>query len=592
MRAIASVLLGVGVFVAILWWVHPLLRRFVGPRGTGPVPALTEGLPALGRVEFVDVAARAGTLVRNVCGSLGKEYILEIDGSGASFLDYDGDGWLDLFVVNGSTIERLLQADNPGNVLYRNLRNGTFQDVTGQAGVRGNAWGMGSAAADFDNDGDQDIFCANFGPNTLYRNDGNGTFTDIAIAAGVAGPPEDWSSSALWFDYDLDGDLDLYVVNYLFFDPRNLAAFNADNCDKWKGIIRGPCGPVGFRGQQDRLYRNQGDGRFADVSTAAGVWEHTVSYGLSAVAGDFDGDRYPDLYVTNDAMPNFLLRNQGDGTFSELASGAGTALGPDGRAQAGMGVDAADFDNDGSLDLVVMNFEEESLNLYRNLGGWVFGDVAAEAGLAHPSYRPLAFGSRFLDYDNDGWVDLFAANGHVYPRVEEIPGSAGPYAQTNQIFRNHGRGGYKDVSLDAGPGLLVEKVSRGVACGDYDNDGDLDVFVTNLDDVPTFLENRGGNQGAWLVLELVGTRSNRDAVGARVRVEAGGLVQVREINPYGSFSSSHDKRLHLGLGDAEQVDVLEVRWPSGQVQRFQDLPARQFLTLTEGQASPLRERSR
>ena len=510
-------------------------------------------------------------------GSAGQDYILESMSAGAAFFDYDGDGYLDLLAVNGTTL-----ADPPAesrNRLFHNERvpDGgarVFREVTGEAGLGSTAWGMGCAVGDYDNDDDPDVYLTYWGPNQLFRNDGAGIFADVSGTAGVADPG--WGSSAAFGDLDGDGLLDLYVVNYVEFDLERPPAGGR----KW--LFRGQevfYGPKGIPAQVDRLYRNDGDGVFSDVSLSSGIASKAYP-GLGVTFGDFDSDGDLDVYVANDSEPNQLFRNDGDWTFADVGVQARVAYTEDGRSQAGMGVHGGDYDSDGDLDLFVTNFSEDVNTLYRNEGDGQFVDVTARAGLDGTVRPLLGFGTAFFDYDNDGWLDLFVANGHVYPQVDQAAGAL-RYGQRNLLYRNVG-GRFREVGEEAGPDLLQEKVSRASAFGDYDNDGDVDIFVMDLNDRPALLRNDGGNRHQWLGLRLRGTASNRDAIGASVRVTAGDLVLTREVQRGYGFQSQHDPRLLFGLATSRKAVRVEIRWPSGARQVFDNLPLRRYIEIREG----------
>ena len=533
----------------------------------------------LSRPQFTDQTAAAGISFQHTFGGLEKKYILEAKGGGAGFFDYDGDGDLDLYVVNGSTLATHEQKSGPGNVLYRNEGNGTFFDVTDLAGVGDAGWGHGCAVGDIDNDGHRDLYLTNYGDNILYRNRGDGTFVDITSAAGV--PGNQFSASAAFFDYDNDGDLDLYVAHYVVFDIRDVPddATQQKNCVFLGGVVY--CGPGGMPGTEDILYRNDGDNRFTDVTLSSGIAAANDYYGLGAIPEDYDGDGDLDLYVTNDETPNVLFQNSGDGNFVEEALFAGVAYNADGDEEAGMGVDFGDYDNDGDPDLYVTNFFRETNTLYRNDGQGIFSDVTILAGLATPTINSVGFGTKFIDYDNDGDLDIFVANGHVYPHVSLIPAGS-IYKQPNQLFENRGEGKFTDVSDQTGPGMRVQKASRGAAFGDYDDDGDLDIFVLDMNDFPTLLRNDGGNRSNWLTVQVFGTASNRDGVGTRIRLVADGREQYRTVNGASSYMSHSDIRAHFGLGGQTRVDLVELTWPDGTTQTLRDLPAGKLLVVIQG----------
>jgi tetratricopeptide (TPR) repeat protein len=547
--------------------------RVLHRSGAGLVLLLAASRVAGADVRFVDVAAEVGLVLRNVSGGdEAKWTILESTGSGACFLDVEGDGDLDVYVVNGGTLADSPSAAPVRDALYLNDGRGRFTDATSAAGLHESEWGGGCAAGDYDNDGDPDLYVTNFGRDALLRNQGDGTFRDVTAAAGIG--DRGWGVGAAFFDADRDGDLDLYVANYVRLDIADPEVLRR-RC-RWKGG-EVYCGPNGFEGDPDVLYRNRGDGTFEDASAAAGVGRDS-SYGMGVVAGDVDGDGDTDLFVANDTQANFLLVNDGAGRFADAALPAGVAFSVDGRAQAGMGADLGDADGDGDEDLFITHFSDDYHTLYRNEGGLAFTDVTASSGLDAATRSSLGWGGGFFDYDNDGDLDLFVAGGHVFPDVERFD-PATSYRQRNLLFENDGRGHFAEVA--AAGALAVPGTGRGAAFGDWDDDGDLDVLVVQLDAPPALLRNDGGNDRAWLKLRLLGRRSNRDGIGARVRLTAGGRTQVREMRWNASYASTHDPRLHFGLGSAPSVELLEVRWPSGGVQQARGLPAGHLVTLDE-----------
>lgn len=529
---------------------------------------------------FTDATKDSGLDYRNVCGASpgSKGWLTEAMGSGAAFLDYDGDGNLDLYVVNGSAHDRPAGGGEP-NRLFRGDGAGRFTDVTRRAGVGHRGWGQGVTVGDVDNDGDPDLFVTNIGPNVLYRNNGDGTFEDVTGKAGVGHAA--WSTSAAFFDYDGDGYLDLYVANYMESDPAKLPRRGSEEAVSvyctYKGI---PvfCGPLGQRPEQDVLYRNNGDGTFTDASRSAGVHLDLPRYALGVVSGDFDNDGDADLYVANDSVTNTLWQNRGDGTFVDVGVGSLSGLNADGRAQAGMGTDFADFNGDGWLDIVVTNFAHDTNTLYQNVQGRYFIDNSALAGMG-TSQLALSWGTGFWDFDNDGDLDLFVANGHIYPQVDDYDLGTS-FRQTNHLFVNE-EGRFRDASAEAGPGLAIRRSFRGAAFGDYDNDGDVDVFLTALDDAGLLLRNDARKPGHFLQVRLIGARSNRDGVGARVVVVADKLGRMRERKGGGSFLSASDPRLHFGLGAQSQVQLVDVRWPSGLKTSLRDLAADRLVTIEE-----------
>ena len=541
------------------------------------------GTPPLhAQPQFSDQTAAAGITYRNVFGGQEKQYILESHGSGAAFFDHDSDGDLDLYIVNGATFATYRDRSGPGNALYRNRGDGTFVEITRAAGVGHAGWGGGAAVGDTDNDGRPDLYVTNYGANVLYRNRGRDRFADATRAAGVGG--DQYSASAAFFDYDLDGDLDLYVANYVVFDAERRPA-KPELCTFFGGL-RVYCGPKGLVGAPDVLYRNEGDGAFTDVTQASGVAAANRYYGLGVVPADCDSDGDPDLFVANDETPNVLFQNQGDGTFRDVALIAGVAYNGDGDVEAGMGADFGDYDSDGDPDLYVTHFFTETNTLYRNEGGMRFADVTTTVGLAAPTVELLGWGTRFFDYDNDGRLDLFVANGHVYPQVD--PATTGTtYRQPNQLFRNEGDAGF--VPVPAGLGLAQAKVSRGTSFGDYDDDGDIDLFVVELNDAPTLLRNDGGNAGNYLVVQVLGREDNRAGVGTRIGLLAAGQHQWRTVNGAGSYLSHSDLRAHFGLGAAQTIDRVEITFPNGSTYAVENVPANKLLVVRQGHGHALRE---
>ena len=549
--------------------------------GCAPEPA-AEPMAGTPRhtVRFADVTEAAGLDFVHVSGGPEQRFILEAMGSGVAFFDSDGDGWLDLFAVNGTRTEG---APATGHRLWRNLPapdgGRSFEDATEAAGLGQTGWGMGCAVADYDNDGDLDLYVTYWGPNVLYRNDGDGTFT--AVEAGA----EDrrWGTSAAFGDLDADGWLDLYVANYLVFDLDNPPA-GGEPCSGWKGL---PvfCGPHGLDGQADVLYRNEGDGTFADVSAATGI-DQPTHLGLGVLFTDYDGDGDQDIYVANDSTPNLLYRNDGDWRLREVGALAGVAYSEDGRPQAGMGTDSGDYDNDGDLDLLVTNFSDDVNTLYENLGNGSFADATYAAGLGGAVRPFLGWSTALADFDLDGWLDLFVANGHLYPQLETRPLGLS-YRQRNLLYWNR-----EGVFALAGPsGLEAEQVSRGAAFGDYDNDGDLDLAVNNLNDRLVLLRNDGGNRNDWVGLDLIGA-AGRPAEGASVRLRADGRALVRQAKRGYGYLSANDGRVLFGLGELAQVERIEVRWPSGRVQVVEDPPLRRYLVLREGEEGEIAHYSR
>ena len=518
-------------------------------------------------VQFVDRAADAGLTQRNVSGT-DQSYIVEGMMGGAAFFDYDRDGDVDLYVTNGSSFAGFAAGEHPSNQLYRN-DGGRFAEVA--ADVGDTSWSMGCAAADYDNDGHTDLYVTNFGRNTLYRNLGSGRFADVTEETGVG--DMGWGTGASFGDYDRDGDVDLYVANYVDF---SLDYESPIPC-LWKNV-KVYCGPVGLLPAADVFYRNNGDGTFSEWTQQAGL-EGEKFYGMSALFGDYDDDGWPDLFVANDSTPNLLFRNRRDGRFAEEALMAGVAYSGEGVTQGCMGAAWGDYDNDGLFDLFVTNFADEYNALYKNEGGGFFADVSFAAGIGAAPAELVSWGTGFFDYDNDGDHDLFVANGHTYPQAD-LPRVNSSYEQANSLFENR-NGRLVEVSAEAGPGFALRRVGRGTSFADYDSDGDIDLFILNLNGPPALLRNDGDHDNHYLLVNMVGTVSNRDGIGARVIIHVGGQTQHAEVQSGGSYLSHNDLRLHFGLGKAEGVDRLEVRWPSGTVQVLRDIAADQVLTVVE-----------
>ena len=527
-------------------------------------------------IQFVDVTEKAGINFRHVNGAEGAYRLPETLGAGGAFFDADNDGFLDIYLVNSGYWDKPPSAKQAMSALYRNNRDGTFTDITTIAKVTnlGN-YGQGAACADYDNDGNVDLYVTNFGANVLYRNNGDGTFTDVTVSAGVGDPG--WSSSACFLDYNSDGHLDLFVVNYLVY------SLDVHYPPCGEDGIHTYCHPSLFEGAPDRLYRNNGDGTFTDVSQAAGVGAMGGLFhgkGLGVVSADFNNDGAPDLYVANDDTRNDFFYNNADGTFSEISLLAGCAYSFNGVAQAGMGVTVGDYNNDSWLDIFVTNLSYETNALYRNNGDGTFTDVIYEAHLGKESYLYVGFGTGYFDADNDGWLDLFIANGHIIDNIEDTHDIL-TYRQLDQLFRNNGDGTFQEISDGAGGYFQRPTVSRGTLFGDYDNDGDIDMLVTENRGPVTLLRNETTPQNNWITIKTVGMISNRDGIGTRLTMTAGGHTQTREVNPGASYMSSHDARCYFGLRANTTVDRLEVRWQSGVMQVFEDLPANQEHVISE-----------
>lgn len=520
-------------------------------------------------IRLSDVTALSGVDFHHHGGSLEKRLLVEEMSGGVALIDFDQDGWLDIYFVTGP-------APDPGNGdvsnrLYRNLGDGTFTDVTEAAGVGFKGWGMGACVGDYNGDGWPDLYVTAVGANVLYRNNGDGTFTDVTESAGVGLPA--FSTGCAFADYDGDGDHDLFVANYVEYDLQNPPM--KDEICNYRGL-RVACGPRGMKGAADVLFRNNGDGTFENISTAAGVVDAGPHYGLGAVWSDIDDDGDLDLFVANDVTPNALYINDGAGRFEEVGLLAGVAVGRNGESQACMGVDAADYDGDGFCDIIVTNFSEESNTLYRGLGEAFFEDFSYESGLTAATFRELAWGVKWFDVDADGDLDLFIANGHIYPQIDSRDLDV-TYAQANQLFLN--QEGKLTLAASTGTGMNVVKSSRGAALGDLDNDGDIDIVVNNIDDIPTLIRNDTVPQGHWIQIRLVGQSPHALAIGARIVLTAGGRTQAQEIRSGGSYLSQHDLRLHFGLGRATRIERLEIRWPDGSTRSLSDVEADQRLTI-------------
>jgi enediyne biosynthesis protein E4 len=528
-------------------------------------------------IKLIDVAAKAGVTLLNICGDTSKDFIVDANGSGAAWIDYDNDGRLDLLVVNGSTREHLKLGGDPMVALYRNDGTGRFEDVTARSGLSRRGWGDGVCVADYDNDGFSDVYVTGIRGSALFHNNGNGTFSDVTGRAQV-GNGTRWGTGCAFGDYNRDGFVDLYVANYVKFDEQTIPRRGETGGCKFL-VVDVYCGPKSLEGEPDVLYKNNGDGTFTDVTAPAHIKDPGYP-GFGVLFSDLDNDGWPDVYVANDSMPHFFFHNNHDGTFTDRALVAGIALSGDGREQAGMGVDAGDYNGDGLQDLIVTNFSHDYNTLYENHAGGFFADVSYATGIAKGSGPHMGWGVAFVDIDNDGRPDLFVANGHVYPQVDGH-GIGTRYLQRKQLFRNVDGRTFRNVTDEVGGGLLVEKSSRGAAFGDYDNDGRIDIFVTNINDRPTLLHNESTG-GHWATFRLIGTKSNRDAIGARVIVTAGGRRQVVEVRSGGSYMSHNDLRAHVGLGESIRLDRVEIRWPSGVTDTVNGLAADRFYVAREG----------
>jgi len=567
-------MVGVNLLLAMMMW-------FVTPLPAAPPHSI-----------FTDVTGPAGMGgVTLVSGSETKDYILETLGTGVAAFDYDNDGWQDLYLPNGSRIGGFEDGDQPLPRMFRNRGDGTFENVAEKAGLATPFWGFGVAVGDYDNDGFSDMYVTVYGPNRLYRNRGDGTFEEVGEAAGVADPR--WGASTAFADFDNDGLLDIFVANYVAFDALKIPRRGDPSSPCFYRGAMVMCGPTGLKGEIDTLYHNNGDGTFTNVSASSGIRSDIGMFGLGVATADYDEDGDVDVYVANDATPNQLYRNRGDGTFDEVAPVSGVAYGTDGAEQGSMGTAFGDYDGDGHLDLVVTNFSHQFYQLFRYVGSGFFEDVTFSTGLAEASYLALGWGTGFLDYDNDGWLDLFFANGHVYPGADEMQiGTV--YRQPNQLFRNVAAGPgrpdhvpedtrvFVDVGAEAGEGFTTPRSYRTAGPVDYDGDGDLDMVITVMDGPAILLRNDLGAPGHWLELTLRGTASNRSGIGARVTGTAGGRPLMRYAGSGGSFQWSNDQRIHFGLGPAATIDSLEIVWPGGAKQRFAGVKADTGYVLIEG----------
>ena len=568
--------IGIGLTSALSLRASPLLAQGVSTHTAKPLPRpAASGRPF--NAHFVDVAAKAGLHAPVVYGGLeNKKYIVESTGCGCAFIDYDNDGWMDLFVLSGTRLEGA--PEDATNRLYKNNRDGTFSDVTETAGLHSVGWASGVCVGDYNNDGFDDIFCTYFGQNILYRNNGDGTFSDVTKASGLWNEQQKWGAGCAFVDYNRDGHLDLFVSNYVRFSFEHAPVPGANSNCQWKGIPV-ECGPRGLPTGKHSLYRNNGDGTFSDVSQESGITKATAGYGMTVIAADFDEDGWPDIYVACDSTPSLLFMNNRDGTFREEGVLRGAALSDDGMEQAGMGVGVGDYDLDGHLDLFKTHFSDDANVLYHNDGKGNFEDATGPSRLAVET-RYVCWGAGIVDVDNDGLPDLFMVTGHVYPQVERTLPQY-PLKSPRAVFRNLGKGVFEELVEAAGAGVAEPHCSRGCAFGDFDNDGDVDVLIVNLNEPPSLLRNDVSGKANWLKVKLEGVKSNRSAIGARVLAHYAGKTQAQAVLSQSSFFSCNDPRLHFGLGNAASAD-LDVYWPNGLHETFKQIPANRLVTIKEG----------
>jgi hypothetical protein len=549
------------------------------PAQTSPQASAAKGAVTAGLANFSDIAEKAGLTAVNVFGGVDtKKYIIETTGTGVAIFDYDNDGWPDIFIVNGTTLEGFPEKEAPTNHLYHNNHDGTFTDVTAKAGLTATGWGQGVCVGDYDNDGWEDLYVTYYGKNRLYHND-HGVFTEVAEKAGVAGSGKAWGTGCAFVDYNRDGRLDLMVANYVDFNMATTPKPGEGSSCVWKGVPV-MCGPRGLPGAKNILYENRGDGTFVDVTAKAHIDQTGGHYAFSVSTFDYDDDGWPDIYVACDSAPSILYHNNHDGTFTDVAVMAGVAFNEDGREQAGMGTTIADYNGDGRLDIFKTNFSDDTPILYRNDGDGVFSDVTYAAGLGlHTQY--LGWGTMFFDFDNDGWPDLVLANGHVYPEVDKFHLSSG-YMEPRLLYHNNGNGTFTDITASAGPGFSTVSSARGLAVGDFWNDGRMSVLINNVYAKPSLLVNATHYNNHWVTFRTEGTRSNRDGIGAKISVKAGGRTLVNEVRSGSSYISQNDLRVHFGLGLAPKIDGVEIRWPSGLVEHFDNLAVDVIHVLKEG----------
>lgn len=553
------------------------------PAQSAPAP------PRKSVASFTDVAQKAGLTMVNVFGGKDtKKYIIETTGTGVAMFDYDNDGWPDIFLVNGTTLEGFPVGQGPTNHLYRNNHDGTFTDVTVKAGLSATGWGQGVCVGDYDNDGWEDLYITYYGKNRLYHNQ-NGVFSEVAEKAGVSGTGKAWGTGCAWVDYDRDGHLDLIIANYVDFDLATAPAPGDRPSCMWKGVPV-MCGPRGLAGAKNILYHNRGDGTFEEVTKKAHIDQTDGHYAFSVSTFDFDDDGWPDIYVACDSTPSILYRNNRDGTFTDIGVTAGAAFNEDGREQAGMGSTIGDYNGDGRPDIFKTNFSDDTSTLYRNNGDGTFDDVTSAAGLGlYTKY--LGWGTMFFDFDNDSWPDLLLVNGHVYPEVDKQH-LGSDYEEPRILYHNLGKGTFADISADAGPAITAHSSSRGLAVGDLWNDGKMSAVISNMNAPPSLLVNQVRSSNHWIGIRTVGTRSNCDGIGARISVKAGARTLVDEVRSGSSYNSNSDMRVHFGLGAATKVDSVQIRWPSGLVERFENPSVDSIHILKEGSGAPVKAEER
>ena len=560
-----------------------LLHAQAGHPPPTPPPPGAKSVTCKGRVipQLVNDTKQAGIHFFHMSDP-SKKYIVESMSGGVILIDYNRDGWPDIYFTNAPTVAEAIK--DPKNLagvrgaLYRNNHDGTFTDVTKQAGLTKPCFGMGGAVGDYNNDGWPDLYLTCLGGNILYRNNGNGTFTDVTAKAGVADGR--WSTGASFGDYDGDGYLDLMVSNYVDFHLNDMPAFGSEPYCKYRGIDV-QCGPRGLRGAGDSLFHNNGNGTFTNVAKQAGVDDPNGYYGLGAVFVNLNNTKLPDIYIANDSTPNFLYKNLGNGKFEDIGLQSGTAVSEDGSEQASMGIAVGDYNHTGRPSLYVTNFSDENSNLFRNDGDWNFTDVSYPSGLALPSLPYVKWGDAFADLDNDGWLDLFTVDGHVYPQVDQLPSGA-RYKEPMVLNMNLGNGNFCDASKEAGPAIMIPQAARGLAVGDLFNNGQLDMVVGVIDGSPILLKNVGVKGNNWVSFELAGTKSNRLAIGARLVLKAGGMTQTAQVLSGGSYLSQNDLRVHFGLAKATKIDSVTIYWPSGHVDTLKDLAVDKFYSVLEG----------